>query len=1179
MRVFSRVAPVLILGTLVSCATVPETNGVSGAVNPALCSSVEQNYIYSYERALKDAEKLDVESCPFAAFVLGEAHFLRGDDRRAFNYLLPLVSNTDGTLALAVIRMMGDMHLSSGQMRRLADAPVSDCGFLCRTALYTRKKEAARKLGMDRLTEEIAESDGFIDSYLILETEPYGGYSSLETVSETERRFQENKSFDGGTRLIKMPSRSDRISLSNYIYPLTNSNIYLYRTFSLEKAGRHKFGVRISAPHRVYIDGKMILEVREPGEAALFGSVLDVNLSEGDHAILVKISTYEEERVDVAAAISGNPQISGPISQYDGTVSMVKGENQPSSLTEEYLGIIGRELYEGGYSAKGLESFYARTGGSRSAPILFALAQAYADEDPAYFENLMEFLVKHYVGFTRFRTTLVDYLHEEGRQREAYALLDQALENEKERLVFLLALNDVYYMRRLYRFDVETGTKVIEKYPNYLPGYIYLSDAYAGMGNVEKALLWRGRALDLFPFDMELLRGLDSLYRESAMDEGRLEVMKRLLRILPDDMELHARLGALYNALGEHKKAEKILRRGLKLNPSAPTLHEVLADTLLFVGRKKEAFSLYRKASLLNPQSETLWGKMDFIEEGSDSSFFKSHGISDGDVLERIQRIDTEPYRALGHHYVILFDEGLQRLFHTGFIRSHYRMAVKVLDSKGAEEFSRVELLGKLRNARIIRANGSVDRRWKADRRYLYTDKLEPGDTLDYTMELNEEQHAMKGGIHSRWFFGMTGVYNIESRLTMLVPDEMDVDFYSRGDIKSEKESVSGLGTVHRFKAEETYLPPREAGMIPMIDVVPMVSYSTLNSWSQFSAMVRARIRRLSSDGKGMGTLVKGVTADDETVLDKVRSLRNFVSTEIDYVHDERGFEFSEIRPVKDTFDEKSGTSREKALLLRKLLNTASVRADYALVKTRKKGSLIKELPYMQFNYVLLHIPKQEGIERGFFIDPISSYDNYRALNPVLEGAEALVITDDSYRFEKVGLAEENSVKIRIEHGTGRIQFSGMAASLARFHYFSRGGDEGSVGSFLSLLGIKSDSVKPADDMQMEPLIVRFRTSSFSFPKPANMLFSRLIEPEKRSYPFFIENAAEEYTFKISGKDRDLKPFSLDNPYFFYIAEFRGSELKVVFRLKRKVVPGTEYGEFQKQVRKLISFENSFKDF
>lgn len=145
----------------------------------------------------------------------------------------------------------------------------------------------------------------------------------------------------------------------------------------------------------------------------------------------------------------------------------------------------------------------------------------------------------------------------------------------------LVALTTVTIARnRVYRSDIALWRDTATKAPHNQRAVFNLACALDDAGEIDEAIAWYRRALELDP---ERAGARLNLAKAVATRDPKEAVAQyeRVLELQPDDSDVHCSYAALLAGLGRTREAIAHCRRALELDPDDPVAHVHMANLLL----------------------------------------------------------------------------------------------------------------------------------------------------------------------------------------------------------------------------------------------------------------------------------------------------------------------------------------------------------------------------------------------------------------------------------------------------------------------------------------------------------------------------------------------------------------------------------------------------------------------
>ena len=134
-------------------------------------------------------------------------------------------------------------------------------------------------------------------------------------------------------------------------------------------------------------------------------------------------------------------------------------------------------------------------------------------------------------------------------------------------------------------------------------GYNNLSNAFYNQGNVDDAIRFARKALEIEPQYGVAHYNLGNLYAGLGKYELAQSYFQQALRIYPNFADAHANLGQLLAERGDVESGITYFRRAIKLDPTVVRAHLNLGVALAKLGRPEEALGPLAEAARLAPHS------------------------------------------------------------------------------------------------------------------------------------------------------------------------------------------------------------------------------------------------------------------------------------------------------------------------------------------------------------------------------------------------------------------------------------------------------------------------------------------------------------------------------------------------------------------------------------------------
>jgi Flp pilus assembly protein TadD/transglutaminase-like putative cysteine protease len=316
---------------------------------------------------------------------------------------------------------------------------------------------------------------------------------------------------------------------------------------------------------------------------------------------------------------------------------------------------------------------------------------------------------------------------------------------------------------------------------------------------------------------------------------------------------------------------------------------------------------------------------------------------------------------------------------------------------------------------------------------------LDPGDTLEYEIVTRVLTPLAPGEFWFQQNF-LDAAIVLDERLTVNVPLDRKVNLKSSASSSYTTDSDDATGRViYRWKHANLVRHPDDdrskaksthAAKPPDVQLTTFAGWQEVSRWylklGEGDAHPTAEIRAKSAE------LVRGRTSK----LDQIETLYDYVAKNIRYVDASFGLSRYEPHSAAQVFSDQYGDSKDKATLLRAMLEAAGIHADAVLIPSSRK--LDRSVPSpAQFDHVITAVPDGNDL---IWMDSTADVAPFRLLASSLRGKSALLVPPNG----EGGIVETpadppfpSAQRVRIE---GRVSDLGLLK--AKIHYSLRGDTE-----------------------------------------------------------------------------------------------------------------------------------------
>lgn len=208
-----------------------------------------------------------------------------------------------------------------------------------------------------------------------------------------------------------------------------------------------------------------------------------------------------------------------------------------------------------------------------------------------------------------------------GKALNAYSNkeLNKAIENFKKaiqlnssRKMAYLYLAEIYYEKKLFELEFDILRKGVKKFPEEYKINYNLGLKYEFKGNLDSALIYYSKAVDLNPTNQLAKYAFGILYRKLEKYEQSIEVLEALIKENPDSIKYRKEIIYSYYYGFQYKKTIKTADKILKNDSSYLDAYIYKGYALNETGEFSKAFDVMMEAYTINPNNKNV---KDFFKE------------------------------------------------------------------------------------------------------------------------------------------------------------------------------------------------------------------------------------------------------------------------------------------------------------------------------------------------------------------------------------------------------------------------------------------------------------------------------------------------------------------------------------------------------------------------------------
>jgi len=399
---------------------------------------------------------------------------------------------------------------------------------------------------------------------------------------------------------------------------------------------------------------------------------------------------------------------------------------------------------------------------------------------------------------------------------------------------------------------------------------------------------------------------------------------------------------------------------------------------------------------------------------------------------------------------LIVLDERQEIFFGDGASSVFQHLIIKVNTQQGVED-NRYQYLefhpsfgdGQVEEAFLIKQDGTRSYAERSGRTLAFPG-LSTGDYLILRYYVNS---YLPGELNQHFWGNLTlaSYYPIyEKSFLLAFPEEMDVNL-SYHQIEEDQVDFSRKDFLEGYKSLQFHVSKKEASTVKVFspdwkDVQPWVDFSTLKSWTPVVQWYQHLYLGQTESSITLKNKVEELCTNAESPEDKIRSIFNFVSAQIEY--EDLSFLYSNYVPqtADSVLKEGYGDCKDQSALLIAMLKIAGIDSYMVLNSPDYRGSN-PYLPSTRFSHVIVGIDLEE---ETLYLDPTTSYYTFREtpsqsigsyILPVKKEMNNLMILEDELELQKSYYLTELSNLNSSTQIVGHQNLQGIQAGIFRSMY------------------------------------------------------------------------------------------------------------------------------------------------
>ena len=869
--------------------------------------------------------------------------------------------------------------------------------------------------------------------------------------------------------------------LGSRVHPSTSAVAYLATTIEVETPREAELLVGARSAYRVWVNGDPVGQREDEHGLGLDAEGWRINLDSGENEILVKLGSSGSGGLSWVARLvdESGESLDGWSASGGVEASVVEPFNAELEPDGGARAAIAEAVELGGdaSTALGAAILWSRLYSDDSSTPWRDVADRLAEDSDALSDREMVWLARLYEEHWR-RQAVLDSAAERGddllvrwsrAEERGQTLSRMSLEEQRRELQSLVEENPRFLMARrsLARwFEEHEGAhralRVMEQWDDdqreSTPAWVSRTARLHGdVGDARRASELRRKAAEVHQlsgtFGWNLLR--ESM-AAGDVDDALMRA-QTLRQRAPWSRRWGLQEAMIHRASDRLDEALMILDGLIEEAPGNASLRQRRAEYLLAAGDREAAIEAVEEAIALRPQTIRYQEFLDHLQPES-SRFYEPW------VVANLREL-AEETEAGSQTYDFLVDQRIQQVSSNGLARRFEQRAYRVLRDEGVSGArqmrvsyrpgdERVEVLG----VRVLKADGTLSEdyddwtrsqtrqgaRQYNDRGYvtMRANNVDVGDVVEFRYVVHQVANE---NFRGDYFGDVRYVQRTRpvalGRYAVIYPDDWEMFFrppqndYRRWEDKFPGGEPSSDARITAFELRDIPRVMTEDDQPGSTEIYDHIMVSNKETYDEIGAwwweLIAEQMVVDDAIRNTVTEVIDGLNGDDE----KLEAIYEYVVRNTRYLHLGLGIHGWKPYRTSTVFRNRYGDCKDKAALLKVMLEEAGIETQMVLVRTRRLG-LVDDYPASMhvFNHAVAYVPSKD-----LYLDPTARFNGPYELTQMDQGAHALVVEDGGttqWRRMPVDDAEDNlfretlKVDLRgdVPRMTGHIEAHGANA-------------------------------------------------------------------------------------------------------------------------------------------------------
>ena len=466
-------------------------------------------------------------------------------------------------------------------------------------------------------------------------------------------------------------------------------------------------------------------------------------------------------------------------------------------------------------------------------------------------------------------------------------------------------------------------------------------------------------------------------------------------------------------ALGQGQQALLVLDEGIAQRPGEVELMQRRAELLLALDRPEEAAQTLERALAARPQDQELRDHLEHLRPEA-SRFHEPWMVEDLRALD--QAIAPGAF-----HTTTLLDQRVVQVASNGLAQQVSQQVERVNTPQGidaARTFSFSYQIGDERidilRVRVHKPDGSISEDYntwssedsrKASTTYndnatvtVRANNVQVGDLIEVRYRLSQVANQNFRGDYFGDISYVQGTTPVGmARYAVLYPEAWTLHFrppslkHTRVDSALPQGQPAPAGyKVTWFELRDVPDVKTDADQPGYTSVYDYILVSNKATWDDIGLWWWGLVKEQLVVDEPIRAKVRELTLGLKTPEQRLQAIHRYVVQNTRYLH--VGLGIHGWKPYRTTtcFRNRFGDCKDKAALLKVMLEEAGIKANLVLVRTRRLG-LVEAKPASMhvFNHAITYVPSMD-----LYLDGTAEFNGTRELTSMDQGAQALIVED-----------------------------------------------------------------------------------------------------------------------------------------------------------------------------------------